>query len=167
MSSSYYPKDDSTYHRSVEVQKLTIPFFITHNATPASKVITVDAPALLFLDVQGINNCTVASGAFDSSAEQSAITFASPSDTAGSFSLLVRVGNGQELVGKVMYARVVSRSNVAPGVSVMGQPSSGSSPAYITLLGDKVVCDVVTGVNLATTDGDFCLELEYIAKPTP
>lgn len=161
MSSAYMPKDDQCYRRSVEVQKLTIPFFITANATPASKTVVSDEPSLLFLDVQGINNCTVASGAFDTSAEAAAITFQTPSDTAGQFSVLVRTNEPNALV-KVMYCRVVSRSVQNEGGS--GTPSSGSSPSFLTSVGNKIVADfTISGLNLATTNGDLCLEVEYIA----
>lgn len=156
MSSAYYPKDDLVDRRSLKVQKLTIPFYITHNAVPASKVVASDEPALLFLGVQGINNLTVASGAFDTSAEQSAITFASATDTTGVFSLLLRVN---EQIIKVMYVRVSQRS---ASEVVSGTAPTGAS-AWISSLGNKIVANIDSSVNLATTDGDYVLEVEYIA----
>jgi hypothetical protein len=166
MSSAYYPKDDLVYGRSVKVQRLTIPFYITHNATPASKVISVDEPGLLFLDVQGINNCTVASGAFDTSAEAAGITFASPSDTGGSFSLLCRIGNGAELIQKVMSVKVSARNGAISGI-LCAPPTGATTNEFVTSLGDKIVANVSSSLNLATTDGDLVLEVEYIAQPLP
>jgi len=156
MSSAYYPKNDATYKRSVKVQKLSIPFFIQHNATPANKVVTPDAPELLFLGVQGINNLTVASGAFDSSAEQSAITFASANDASGIFSLLVRVG---EQVSKVMYVRISRRD----GSEVVAGTAPTGASAWISSLGDKIVANVDSAVDLSAADGNYVLEVEYIA----
>ena len=168
MSSAYYPKDDLVYGRSVKVQRLSIPFYITHNATPASKVISVDEPGLLFLDVQGINNCTVAAGAFDTSAEAAGITFASPTDSTGAFSLLVRIGNGSELIQKVMSVKCSSRNGAVSGI--LCSPPTGAlsgSVEFITSLGDKIVANVASGINLSTTDADLILEVEYIAQPLP
>jgi hypothetical protein len=157
MSSAYYPKDDSVYRRSVEVQRLSIPFLITHNATPASKVLSVDEPSLLFLGVQGINNLTVASGAFDTSAEQSAITFASATDTTGIFSILCRIN---EPLVKVMSVTIVARDGSS---SVPGTSPTGASGTFITSLGNKIVANFSGAVNLATTDGNYTLVVEYIA----
>jgi hypothetical protein len=169
MSSAYYPKDDLTYGRSVKVQSLTIPFYITANATPASKTLAVDEPGLLFLNVQGINDCTVAAGAFDTSTEQSAITFATPTDSTGAFGLLVRVGNGSELILKVMSVTVSSRNGAVSGILCSPPTGANSTPAveYITLLGDKLVANVASGIDLATTNADLVLKVEYIAQPLP
>lgn len=155
---SYYPKDDQVERRSLLVQKLTIPLFVTANATPASKVIVSDEPSLLFYNTQGNGNCTVAAGAFDTSAEAAAITFASATDTTGIFSVLVRTNEQNPLV-KVMYVRIVRRDG---NESVMGTPCSGSAQ-FLTSVGNKIVADFDSAVNLATTNGDYCLEVEYIA----
>jgi hypothetical protein len=171
MSSAYYPKDDQVARRSVEVQKLSIPFFITANATAASKSISCDEPSLLFLDVQGINQCTLAAGAFDSSAEASSITYQTltSGDASGLISVLVRTNEPNALV-KVMSCKLVNRAGgTSSNGTWLGAQSTGSSPGFIvasiagSTVGNKIVADFATGINLSTTNADLCLEVEYIA----
>lgn len=156
---SYYPKDDQVERRSLLVQRLVIPLFIGHNATPASKSIVSDEPSLLFYNTEGNGNCTVAAGAYDSSAEQSGITFASASDATGVFSILLRSNEPNALI-KVMAVKCVRRDG---SELICGTPPTGSSPQFLTSVGNKIVANFDSAVNLATTDGDYCIEVEYIA----
>lgn len=51
----YQPKDVDVYNRQLKVQRLSIPFKITHNATPASKTLTNDDAQILSLQTQGLS----------------------------------------------------------------------------------------------------------------
>jgi hypothetical protein len=55
MSSGFQPRSAPVLQRSIEVQRLSIPFSITSNAVPASKVLQSD-DSYLFLETQGISN---------------------------------------------------------------------------------------------------------------
>lgn len=152
---SYDSKNPLVQGRRLKTQRLCLPFSVTGNAVPASKVITRDDPALLYLGMEGLNGLTVAAGAFDSSAEQSAITFATATDSTGVFSLLVRVS---EPVGKVLLARL---SKVGADENVNGTFPTGATLG-ISSVGDKIVLNVdsATDFSVAATSS-WCLELEY------
>lgn len=151
---NYQPKNELTSRRALRVQRLCIPFFITSNATPASKTVTRDEAQMLFLNVEGIAGITLALGAVDTAAELSAITFTAPVDTTGILNALVRVG---EQVTKVMSVKCVKRN--ATEITAGTAPTGAT--AFITSLGDKIVVNVDTATNFATTDGDYVLEIEY------
>lgn len=53
MSSGWEPKSSEVLQRSIEVQRLSIPFEILSNALPASKVLGSDESSVLFLETQG------------------------------------------------------------------------------------------------------------------
>lgn len=153
---SYDAKNELVRGRQLKVQEVAIPFLITANATPASKVITRDEPALLFLNVEGINQCTVAAGAFDSSAEAAAVTFATPTDSTGVFGCLVRIN---EPVQKVVSARIVSRAGASDIVAATFPTGATSG---ITSLGDKIVLNLDCGRDFSAANGDYALEIKYV-----
>lgn len=155
---SFNAKQENVQKRALKVQKLSIPFYITANATPASKVVTRDEPSLLFLNVQGISGISVAAGAFDSSAEASAITFASAADATGVFSALVRIG---EPLAKVCSAMIVSRSGASDIVAATFPTGATSG---ISSLGDKIVLNFDCARDFSSADGDYCLQVEYVVS---
>jgi hypothetical protein len=119
-------------------------------------VLTKDEPALLFLSVQGINECTTSTGCFDSSAEQSAITFASATDSTGVFSCVVKVF---EPLAKVCNARIISRAGSSDIVSATFPTGATSG---ISSGGDKIVLNFDAGRDFSSANGDYCLEVEYV-----
>jgi hypothetical protein len=161
MSSGYYPKSSQVMQRSIEVARLVIPFSITHNATPASKILATDESSILFLQSQGITQISVASGALDQGESVPPFDL-SALDSSGAFNLLVNVApgevpgsNGDKPV-KIMQARISDRNTGA------------SYPCYhnvtnpdIDVNGTKMLLNCASGVNLATTDLNGCLEIEY------
>jgi hypothetical protein len=55
MSSGFQPRNQQVLQRSIEVARLSIPFGITANATPANKVLSSDETSILYLETQGIS----------------------------------------------------------------------------------------------------------------
>ena len=146
--------------------ELVLPFSITHNATPANKTITNDNPSVLFLKLQGTGQdyTTVANGGFDTSAESSAITFATATDTTGVFNVLVRCG---EAVGKVISvalyetgATAIGDTSGAPEI-LMGTSPTGAPSTFLTSVGDKIVANFDSAVNFATTDYNGYVKVIY------
>ena len=153
---AYEAKNQQVRARQLKVQKLSIPFLIGTHATPASKTVTRDEPALLFLGVEGINGLTVALGAFDTSAEVGAITFATAADTTGIFSAVVRIG---EQLSKVCSAKIVSRAGTS---DVVAATFPTGATAGISSVGDKIVLNFDAGRDFSSVAGSYCLEVEYV-----
>lgn len=152
---SFDAKKAQVQDRKLKVQRLVIPFAITGNATPASKTIAVDEPSLLFLKVEGINQITTGTGALESG--ESLPSLASATDSTGVINALVKIG---EPLAKVCLVRVVGRG--ATQLSKQGEIlafTTGSDNA-----GQSVVCNITTGVNLASASIDAALEVEYIVE---
>lgn len=148
---SFEAKKSQVRGRQLKVQRLVIPFKITANATPASKVITSDEPSLLFLKVEGIDQITEASGALASG--ETLPSLASATDSTGVFNLLVKI---DEEVEKVCLVRVTGRDGTQ--LSKQGQILASSSG------GKTIVCNLTSGVNLASASLDGVLEVEYVVK---
>jgi hypothetical protein len=55
MANTFQPKDSEVSDRSLEVQRLSIPFKITHNAVASAKVLSSDEPSILMLNTLGIS----------------------------------------------------------------------------------------------------------------
>lgn len=157
MSCAYKPKDSQVQGASLLVQELTIPFTITHNATPANVVISCSQPSLLFLNTQGVSQITVANGAVDSSAELAGITFASPNDASGLFNALVRLNED-------VCAQLVSVSVSSLNAQGTGYGYLPSAPANgITSVGNKFAFNVqMASADFATTDFNGALTIKYI-----
>jgi len=156
---NYQAQNELTLSRQLKVVELAIPFSVTANATPASKTVTRDEPAMLFVNVEGISGITLANGAVDTAAELSAITFATATDTTGVYNLLLRVG---EQVSKVVSAQVV-KNNVGGASSeaiTCTYPTGATSG--ITSLGDKLVFNCDTNTSFATTDYSATLVVRYV-----
>jgi hypothetical protein len=135
--------------RQLKVQKLVIPFKITGHATPASKVITVDQPDVLFIQTEGLTQ--IANG-LDS--DEASPTFAvTADDSDGKINLMVKVG---ESISKVQYAQVISRTT---GVA---QPAFKDATSATSANGDKILLHCDSTVDLSAADLDACLIVEYI-----
>lgn len=148
---SYTPKNELVQNRQLKVQRLVIPFAITGNATPASVAISRDEPAVLFLKTEGVNQITPALDTADGTP-----TLVSANDGNGIFNLMLKIS---EPVGKVMQAKVVTRSGTAAAV-VCGLANTTG----ITAGGDKIVLNCDTAVDLSAANLDACLEVEYVVS---
>jgi hypothetical protein len=153
---NYQAKNELTLSRQLKVQELAIPLFVTANATPASKTVANDEPAMLFINTEGISQITLANGAVDTAAELSAITFATATDATGVYSMLVRIG---EQVSKVVSAQVIRRD----GNEVISCTFPTGATTGISSLGDKIVLNADSAVNFATTNYDASLVIRYVA----
>lgn len=145
---SFYPKSELVQNRQLKVQRLVIPFAITGNATPASVAISRDEPALLFLKTQGVDQITAALDSGDGTP-----TFVAQNDANGLFSAMIKIG---EQVQKVMCAHIVRRSDHGLDTCKLADTDG------ITAVGDKIVLDCDTGVNLSLANLDAALVVEYI-----
>lgn len=150
---SFQAKDSLVLDRQLKVQSVKIPFTITHNATPASKVITTFDPSILFLDTQGLNQITIASGALETGETLPALN--TPTDSSGAFAALVKI---REPLQDVVSAKLVARdaSGLILSCEVLAF-TTGSAHA-----GQSVVLNIRSGVNLSTTDLNCALEVEYV-----
>lgn len=150
----YQPKDAAVYNRQLKVQRLSIPFTVTHNATPASKVITVDEPSLVFFNFQGITQLSTAFGAIETG--EILPSLASATDSTGVFNVLVKIN---EALIKVCSVSIEGRAG-ATGVTNLCQilPFTTGS----TNSGQSIIANVTSGVNFSSTDLDACLKVEYV-----
>lgn len=152
---SFYPKQDRVMERSLRVQRLSIPLKVTHNATPASKVVTNDEASVLFINAQGVTQITIANGALD--AGEATPTFdLSAADSTGDLNMLVKI---QEQIDKIQNAQVIDR---VTGATYACYTNSSNPP--LSADGDKLLLNCHSGVNLASTDLDACLVVEYTTK---
>jgi hypothetical protein len=143
--SNYYAKDDRVQNRQLEVQRLVIPFKITHNASASAVVLATDEPSLLFLKSAGVDQI---SAVMDGSP-----AFSAPVDSAGTFNILVEI---REQVVKVMQAQVVGRTQALLVNCTLANTNG------ITAAGDKIVLNCTSGVNASSADTDACLVVEYV-----
>jgi hypothetical protein len=146
---SYSAKQELVRNRQLEVQQLAIPLSITGNATPASVVVASDEPGIVFLKTQGVDKITAAL------AGDTAPTLVAQNDANGLFSVMIVIG---EQIQKVLSAELVSRSAHSTADSAKLANTTG-----ITALGDKIVLDCDTAVNLSSASLDSCLIVRYIA----
>lgn len=145
---NYASKDELVQGRQLKVQRLSIPFVITANASSASVLISRDEPAVLFLKTQGNDEITAALVAGDGTP-----SYTAANDANGIFNILVKLN---EQVGKVMNARVVGRNTAKDYICTLAD-TDGISGA-----GDKICLDCDADISLATTSLDACLVVEYV-----
>jgi hypothetical protein len=145
---NFYAKSEAVQNAQLKVQELCLRLAITGNATPASVVVSVDDPAVLFLKTQGVDKISAALDAADGSP-----SFVAQNDGNGLFSAMIKVG---EPIGKVLCAQLVRRT--AHGVDTVKLADSDG----ITAAGDKIVLDCDTGVDLSAANLDACLMVKYV-----
>lgn len=150
---SFEPKDPGVRARALKVQELVIPFNIVHNATPASKTVTIDEPSILFINVEGITGISTSTGAKASG--ETAPSLASATDSTGVINLLVKVG---EPMVKVCSAVVFSRA-IAAGIT---KPCNILAFATGTNAAQSIYLNCTTGVDLSAADLDAVLVVKYI-----
>jgi len=146
--SNYNAKQDLVLNRQLKVQELAIPLSITGNATPASVVVASDEPGIVFLKTQGVDKITAALNG------DTAPTFVAQNDGNGLFSVMIVVG---EQIGKVLCAQLVRRNAHAADSAKLANTTG------ITALGDKIVLDCDTAVDLSAASLDACLIVRYVA----
>lgn len=157
---SYDAKNELVRARQLKTQRLVLPFTVVGHATPASKTVSQDDPAVLFLNFEGKTGITLALGAVDSAAELSDITFATATDTTGIFNALIRIS---ETVQKVIVARITKRGDATATNSVNATfPTMSVGALGITSVGDKIVLnfDTATAFEVAATSY-WAIEVEY------
>lgn len=148
---SYQAKNDPQLSRQLKVQKMTIPFVIVGNATPASVAVSNDEPSIMFIRTAGVDQITAALA----SGEVATYSVA-PVDATGIFNILVRI---QEPVDKIQSCKVFDRVNGAVEATFLGSASgvtTGSGGGQSIML----TCDVTVSLAAANTVNGS-LELEY------
>lgn len=164
MSSAFYPKSSQVMQRAIEVQELIIPFTITANATPASKVLGSDEPSILFLQTQGNTQITTTSGALD--AGEAVPTFdLAVSDAGGAFNMLVNVAPG----GLYNYPPV--QGDLVLKIMSVSAKDRGTGTAFTTYInttnppldanGHSMLVNCVAPNSLATTSINGVLTISY------
>lgn len=153
----YQAKDAGVRGRQLKVQRLSIPFKITGNATAANVVVAVDDPSILFVNTQGVTGISVANGAQVTG--EVAPSFTSANDASGISNLLVRIN---EPLSKVVSAVVYSRA-LASGIA---KPCNILAFATGTNAAQSIYLDCTHGVNLSSSNLDGVLIVEYIIDPT-
>lgn len=153
MAASFQAKQSNVLNRQLEVQRLVIPFTVTSNATPASKVITNDEPSVLFMNFEGITGISIAAGALVTG--EVAPSLASATDSTGVFNVCVLIN---EPLVKVMHMEIVSRT-IASGIV---KPAAILAFSTGTNGGMSVFANVTSGVNFSSTSLDACLVVEYV-----
>lgn len=148
----YQAKDELVRGRQLKVQKLVIPFLITANATPASVVVRNDEPAVLFIRSEGVDQITSSAGALASG--ETATYSVAAHDANGILNFYIKLGSDEDCL-KVMYAVVIDRVNGTVQPAKLGDADGISSVGNIMITSD-------TTVNLATTDLNGCLIVEYV-----
>lgn len=148
----YQPKDAAVASRQLVVQRLSIPFTVTHNASPASKTMTVDEPSLVFFNFQGITQLSTSTGAIETG--EILPTLATATDSTGVFNVLIKI---REPLVKVCAVYLIGRGSSS--LMLSGQPLAFTTGS--TNSGQSIVANIPSGVNLSTTDVDACLCVEY------
>lgn len=152
---SFQAKDSIVLNRQLKVQRVVIPFTITGNATPASKVLANDEPSKLFFKTEGLNQITIANGAIETG--ETLPSLASATDATGVINALIKIN---EPLAKVMLVRVVGRSSTQ--LSRQGEILAFTTGS--TNSGQSIVCNITTGVNLASANIDAAIEVEYVVS---
>lgn len=146
--STFEAKNSQVFGRQLKVQRLVIPFTVTANATPASVVLRNDEPSVLFIKSEGVDQIT---GALASG--ETATYTVSPNDVNGIINLYVKI-DGDDCL-QVCRANVTDRVNGGSQPCKLGDADGISSVGNIMLTMDATV-------NLATTNFDACLDVEYV-----
>lgn len=142
---AFQSKDELVLGRQLKVQRLVIPFVITAHATASLVAISCDEPALLFLKTEGVDQITAVTDGTPS--------FASPSDSAGTFNILVKLS---EVAAKVMHAQVIGRN------AALVKNCTLANTTGLTAAADKIVLNCTTAINETTTSTNACLLVEYV-----
>lgn len=150
---AFQAKDSTVLGRQNKVQRLVVPFKITHHATAASKTVAIDEPSIVFINVEGITGISTATGALVTG--EVAPSLATATDSTGVINLLVKIG---EPMIKVCTAYTMSRA-VAAGLT---KPCNILAFATGTNAGQSIYLNCTTGVDLGATDYDAVLVVEYI-----
>lgn len=152
--SSFYAKNPLQEDRQLKVQKLSVPFVITGNATSASVVISCDEPGFVFFKTSGNDQITAAL-----STNETATYSSSPSDSGGVFQALVKI---QEPVNKVVSLRCTDRVTGSSDLARLGSTTgittgSGGGQSIMVLFTSPSALNASNTVN-------GCLEVEYIVN---
>jgi len=154
---SYPAQSSLVYGRQLKVQKLSVPFTITANATPALKTRSVDEPALLFLRLEGAgqDDITVAKGAL-SSGESLPAGLATADDGTGVAVGLMKIS---EPLAKIVSVKLVSRNatQLMKSCEVLALTTGTNG-------GQSIVFNIDSGVDLAAVSMNAVIEVEYIVQ---
>ena len=144
---NYQAKDSNVSQRQLKVQRLVIPFTLTHNATPASVVTHNDEPSFCFFATEGVDNIT---GALASG--ETATYTNSPDDSDGKMNIFIRLGS--DSADKVCQAHFTSRTTGVSQPCFLGDADGISSAGNIML-------SIDSSVDFSATDVDGCIDVEY------
>lgn len=157
--SNFNAKQSLTQDRQLVVQRLVLPITVVGNATPASVVLSSDAPALIALQSNGVNQITAALAA----SETATFTTATPTDASGQLNVLVRVGEPVVKIMSVSLADLGTGFTALTGVAAKLGSATGITTG--TGGGNSIMLEVVTGGDHSTaTTFQRAVIVEYITR---
>lgn len=148
---SFESKNSQARGRQLKVQRLVIPFTITHSATPSAVALTCDEPGMMFIKTEGVDQITAAK-----ESGETATYSVSPDDSDGILNIFIKL-YPDESCTKVIRAQVTSRTTGVVQPVKLGDADGISSLGNIMLTLDS-------SVDHSTTDVDAALEVEYLAE---
>jgi len=147
----YEAKNEQPKGVQLKVQSLYCHFFIDGNATPANVLHRPDDPSVLFLKTEGVNDISSSTGALDSG--EASPTTVAPSNAAGKYSALIKVG---EKVKRIVSAKAVRQDSP----EVIGCTLANTTG--LSANSDKIVLDIDSAVDLSAGDYRAALEVHYV-----
>lgn len=148
---SYDPKQSEVLGRALKVQKLSIPFTITGDATAADVLLRSDEPAVMFQASEGVDQITAA--LLD---DETATFTVAPDDSDGKSNVLLRIGEQVEKVVSMYCANRVS------GAAIVAKLGSASGITEGDGGGTAIMISLDSAVDYTAADEDACLEVEYV-----
>lgn len=153
---SYDAKSSAVQNVQLKAQRLVLNFQIVGNATPGSKSSAVDDPAVLFLQLEGQDNVTTASGALDSGEAAPSYT-TSASDASGIANVLVKIS---EPVRKVLSAACSRQSTTQAESGNTFNVSLGDADG-LSANGDKIILTIDSSAAFTSGTHNLCLVVNY------
>lgn len=148
----YLEREDKIQDYKLKERRLCIPFSITGNATPASKVHNQDLSALI-LRTEGK---TAQADAIDAGGN-----FATASDATGVFGILFDPGPAAR---KVLRVQVEQRSGSTATNRVQVTALKGASTTGVTASGNLAFDVTCAGLDLSSENFDGVLVIEYMVE---
>lgn len=148
----YLELSEKVQDYKLKERRLCIPFTITGNATPASKLVGQDLQ-VMYVRTQGL---TAAADAVDAGGN-----FASPDDATGVFGILFAPGKPAR---KVLRIAVEQRNGSSATNKVQVTALKGASTTGVTASGNLAFDVTCAGLNLTNENFDGVAIIEYVIE---
>lgn len=145
---SYFEIQDIVQDRMLKSRELVLGFKITGNATPASKVHSVDLPAVAYLRSEGKT-------ATADAIEDVSGTVVAPNDAAGKFAILLDASKLADTMDDLVDVRVVGKPS---------ETATATVTKYAVTSGGNLVFDVDSSANLSSANFDAYAIIKYRSR---